>query len=154
MRRGSLIWGTVLLLLGGLLLADAAGVRLPNGNSLMSLFWPLLLIGFGGWMLLGVFLRGKVETESASIPLEDARTASVSVNHGAGELNLHSGARGTNWRAARSWADWNIKLPAAATTLRSACDPRTILWISPSSASAVNWIGTSLSILPSPPRWT
>lgn len=94
MRRGSLIWGTVLLLLGGLLLADAAGVRLPNGNSLMSLFWPLLLIGFGGWMLLGVFLRGKVETESASIPLEDARTASVSVNHGAGELNLHSGAAG------------------------------------------------------------
>ncbi|MCQ3939137.1 MAG: hypothetical protein DPW18_19140 [Chloroflexi bacterium] len=94
MRRGSLFWGSLLLLLGGLMLADAAGVRLPNGNSLMSLFWPLLLIGAGGWTLLGVFLRGKVETETANIPLEDARTASVSINHGAGELNLHSGAAG------------------------------------------------------------
>lgn len=92
MRRNQLVWGVILLLLGGLMLVNAAGVRLPNGNSIMSLFWPLLLMGFGIWVLMGVFLRGNFETESARIDLGDAREASVNLNHGAGELNLHSGA--------------------------------------------------------------
>jgi hypothetical protein len=92
MRNGQLVWGVILLLLGGLLLANAMGVTLPNGNSLMSLFWPLLLIGFGIWVLVGVFMRGKVDEESASIDLQGASSASLRVNHGAGELRLRSGA--------------------------------------------------------------
>lgn len=94
MRRGQLFWGVVLLLLGGLMLANAAGIRLPNGSSLMDLFWPLLLIGFGIWVLLGAFLRSSIETESAKVSLEGAREAKVSINHGAGELKIHSGASG------------------------------------------------------------
>ncbi|RJP48184.1 MAG: hypothetical protein C4557_13325 [Anaerolineaceae bacterium] len=94
MRRNQLFWGVVLLLLGGSMLANAMGITLPNGNSLMSLFWPLLLIGFGIWVLVGVFLRGGVETETASIDLQGATEASVKVNHGAGELRIHSGAGG------------------------------------------------------------
>ncbi len=94
MRRNQLFWGAVLLLVGGLMLLDAMGVDLPNGNSLMSLFWPILLIGFGGWVLLGVFMRGTIETETASIDMQGARDAAVRINHGAGELNLHSGASG------------------------------------------------------------
>lgn len=92
MRNNQLFWGGVLLLVGGLMLAGEMGIRLPNGNLLMSLFWPLLLIGFGVWVLFGVFMRGKVEVETASIELQDARQASVRINHGAGELRLHSGA--------------------------------------------------------------
>lgn len=92
MNRSSLFWGGVLILVGGLMLAGEMGIRLPNGSSLLSLFWPLLLIGFGIWVLLSVFMRGKVETESASINLQNAREASVRINHGAGELRLHSGA--------------------------------------------------------------
>jgi hypothetical protein len=92
MNRSQLFWGGVLLLVGGLMLAGELGVRLPNGNSLLSLFWPLLLIGFGIWVLLSVFMRGRVEAESASIALQNAREASVRINHGAGELRLHSGA--------------------------------------------------------------
>lgn len=92
MNRSQLFWGGVLLLVGGLMLAGEMGVTLPNGNSLLSLFWPLLLIGFGIWVLLSVFMRGKVETESASIELKNAREASVRINHGAGNLRLHSGA--------------------------------------------------------------
>lgn len=95
MRRGQLIWGAVLLLIGGLLLLDAMGIDLPNGNSLMSLFWPIFMIGLGGWFLLGVFLRGNIETETSSIDLQGARDAAVRVNHGAGELKLHSGASGS-----------------------------------------------------------
>ncbi len=92
MRRNQLVWGTILLLLGGLMLANAMGITLPNGSSFMSLFWPLLLIGFGIWVLIGVFLRGSMETETASIDLQGAEEASVKINHGAGELRIHGGA--------------------------------------------------------------
>lgn len=94
MGRNQVFWGAVLLLVGGLMLAGEFGIRLPNGNSLMSLFWPVLLIGFGAWVLLGVFFRGNVETESASIDLQGAREATVHFNHGAGEFRLHGGASG------------------------------------------------------------
>lgn len=92
MRRGQLFWGGVLLLVGVLMLAGQMGIKLPNGKSLLELFWPILLIGFGVWVLLGTLMRGKVEAESASIELKNAREASVRINHGAGELRLHSGA--------------------------------------------------------------
>ena len=69
MRRSQLFWGIVLLLIGGLMLANEMGIRLPNGMSLMQLFWPLALIFAGGWVLFGVFFRGNVETENASIDL-------------------------------------------------------------------------------------
>lgn len=38
MNRSQLFWGGVLMLVGGLMLAGELGVRLPNGNSLLSLF--------------------------------------------------------------------------------------------------------------------
>ena len=67
MRRNQLFWGIVLLLIGGLMLANEMGIKLPNGMSLMELFWPLALIFAGVWVLVGVFFRGNVETENASI---------------------------------------------------------------------------------------
>jgi len=92
MSRGQLFWGSVLILLGGLMLAGQMGVELPNGNSLTSLFWPLLLIGFGVWVLLSIFIRREAKSETANIGLQGASTASVKINHGAGEFRLHSGA--------------------------------------------------------------
>jgi hypothetical protein len=90
--RNQLFWGAALIVFGGLMLAGEIGVRLPNGKSLLSLFWPLLLIGLGAWVLMSVFMRGTVETESASVELQDAREASLRINHGAGEFRLHGGA--------------------------------------------------------------
>lgn len=92
MRRGQLIWGVVLLLLGVLMLANSMGIRLPNGKSFMELFWPLILILLGIWVLFGIFFRGSLETENVSIDLEGAREATVKLSHGAGEFSLHSGA--------------------------------------------------------------
>ncbi len=92
MRRNQLMWGVVLLLVGVLMLANSMGVRLPNGKSFMDLFWPLLLILMGGWVLFGIFFRGSVETENVSIDLQGAREASLKLNHGAGEFRVHSGA--------------------------------------------------------------
>lgn len=92
MNRNQLFWGVVLLLAGGLMLANEMGVRLPNGNSLMSLMWPLLLIGLGVWVMLGVFLRKEWQSESASVDLQGAREAVVRIDHGAGEFRLRDGA--------------------------------------------------------------
>jgi len=92
MRREQLIWGVVLVLLGGLMLANALGIRLPNGSSLMSIFWPLFLILLGGWILLGVFIKRNPGTESVSVDLQGSTEAKVKISHGAGQFRLHSGA--------------------------------------------------------------
>ena len=92
MRRNQLMWGVVLLLVGVLMLANSMGIRLPNGKSFMDLFWPLLLILMGGWILFGIFIRGSAEAENISIDLQGAREASLKLNHGAGEFRIHGGA--------------------------------------------------------------
>jgi len=92
MGRNQLVWGSILLLLGSLMLAGQMGVRLPNGASLMDLFWPILLLGTGVWVLAGVFIRGNMETKNASIDLQGASAVDLKISHGAGELKIHSGA--------------------------------------------------------------
>jgi hypothetical protein len=92
MRRGQLIWGVVLLGIGGLLFADAMGIALPNGTALTDLFWPIALLLAGSWVLMSVFFRRDIEAERASIELQGATSASLKLSHGAGELKIHSGA--------------------------------------------------------------
>ncbi len=92
MRRSSLFWGVVLLLLGGLMLADAAGVRLPTGARPHDFFWPLLLILLGGWVILGVLRQSRVSTEQGFVDLQGAQQAALRINHGAGELKIADGA--------------------------------------------------------------
>jgi hypothetical protein len=77
--------------------ANELGIRLPNNTPLTELFWPLLLILGGAWILLGVFYRSKADLESASIDLQGASSAKVTINHGAGELKIHSGAGGSDF---------------------------------------------------------
>ncbi len=93
MRRSSLIWGVALLLLGLLMFADAAGFRLGAIRPL-SFFWPLALILLGGWLILGVTMRGRMgmSAEQASVDLQGATEADVKINHGAGELQIAGGA--------------------------------------------------------------
>lgn len=92
MKNNSLLWGIGLLLLGGLMLANAMGITLPNGNSLTSIFWPLILILLGIWALVSVFWKRDVQTESASIALDGASESKLRIRHGAGELKVHTGA--------------------------------------------------------------
>jgi hypothetical protein len=92
MRRDYLFWGTVLILLGGLLFLNSAGVRLPGGIHPMNLFWPSVLILLGVWIMAGYFLRGSVEEEQVSIDLQGANQASLKLSHGAGRIVLGAGA--------------------------------------------------------------
>lgn len=86
-----MIWGGVLIVLGGLFLLDNLGL-LPV--RAWELFWPLLLIGFGAWTLLGVTQRNaKREVAVAQVALRGAARARVRVQHGAGILRAHAGAK-------------------------------------------------------------
>jgi hypothetical protein len=92
MRRDYIFWGAVLILLGGLMFANAAGIHLPGGINAMQLFWPSVLVLLGMWILSGYFLRGSVEDEQVSIDLQGANEASLKLSHGAGRIILSAGA--------------------------------------------------------------
>jgi hypothetical protein len=95
MRKSTLFWGIVLILIGFLLLVG----NILNVNA-WDLIWPLVLIGFGVWMLWGIFFgRPSVKTEEAAIPLEGARQARVHVRHGAGRLRVDGSASAGNLAA-------------------------------------------------------
>jgi hypothetical protein len=89
MKRTVVFWAIILIAVGVLLLLGALGV-IPIG---WGLFWPLLLIAAGAWLVWAALSRpGQVEIQEASIPLGDAARAHVSIHHGAGRLNIASGA--------------------------------------------------------------
>ena len=88
MRRGNLFWGFVFVVVGILFLLSTSG--LLKGINPWNLIWPVVLIGFGVWILFGNLIgrRYSGETQQVSIPLEGATTARVKIAHGAGRLSL------------------------------------------------------------------
>ncbi len=92
--RGSLFWGLVLIVLAGLLLLRQLGWLT---GDILGYFWPMAVILFGIWLLIGALSRGRNTTEgqTVSIPLENARSARIKLDHGAGRLNVRGGASTT-----------------------------------------------------------
>lgn len=89
-KRGSLFWGSVLILLALLLLLKQMGMI---AGDIFGYFWPILVIAFGIWFIVGYFTRGRPgASEQVSIPLEGATSASIRLDHAAGKLTLRSGA--------------------------------------------------------------
>jgi hypothetical protein len=89
-RRGSLFWGCVLILLALLLLLKQMGMI---AGDIFGYFWPILVIAFGIWFIVGYFTRSHpVAREQVSIPLEGAVSAAIRLDHAAGKLTLCSGA--------------------------------------------------------------
>ncbi|MHB0876759.1 MAG: LiaI-LiaF-like domain-containing protein [Anaerolineae bacterium] len=92
MRRSGMFWGGILILLGVLFLLDNLGIF---AVSVWSLFWPIILIGVGLWVLWGViFGRPIVATEQVSIPLDGATSARIRIRHGAGRLDVSGASLG------------------------------------------------------------
>lgn len=86
MRRGRTFWGILFLLGGGLLLLDNLGL-LPASAG--RLFWPMLIVLLGVWILLRGRQRGRLAAaETRSEPLADTGQASFRLQHGAGRLRI------------------------------------------------------------------
>ncbi len=99
MRRGSLIWGSLILLAGVLLLLNNFFPSWFYRISVWDVIWPVAIILIGASMLFGPRWgrrSGSLETQNVMVPLETASDAEVRLYHGAGRLNLRStGAPGT-----------------------------------------------------------
>jgi hypothetical protein len=99
MRRWSFVAGAVLIVLGAFSLLQVGLNALGVAFRIWWIFWPLLLIGAGAWLVLG-FARGRsswgghpeVPREHASLPLDGAKEAAITVRHGAGRLTVGAGA--------------------------------------------------------------
>lgn len=89
-RRNGLFWGLLLVALAFLLLLQKLG-RI-EGNA-WGYFWALALIFLGLWFI-GAYLKRNqpIEGQEVAIPLEGASSAKVSLDHGAGRLNVRGGA--------------------------------------------------------------
>lgn len=88
--RGSFFWGVILILLAGIMLLRQLGVIT---GDIFGYFWPLVIILVGIGFIVGYFNRGrKVEGQTQSVPLQNATSARIKLDHGAGQLNIRSGA--------------------------------------------------------------
>ena len=94
MRRGNIFWGIVLLLVGALLLLDNLGYL--GGIEVWTLIWPLFLISLGVWILLGAFFRRNIQSEHVMIPIENAQSARMRLQHGAGRIKVSGSATSGN----------------------------------------------------------
>jgi hypothetical protein len=92
MRRGSLFWGILLVLIGAILLSQTMGL-IPPGVNIWSIFWALVLVGLGVWILFPAVRGGsRLHEEPYRLPLDDARSATLRIRHGAGELRIDAHA--------------------------------------------------------------
>jgi hypothetical protein len=89
MKRDNIFWGTALILVGILLFLQTQGYI----GNIFPYLWPLALILFGGWIILGVFWKQESSTEEwFSIPLDAAQSVEYHFSHGAGQLEISGGA--------------------------------------------------------------
>ncbi|HWQ45705.1 MAG TPA: hypothetical protein VN376_02495 [Longilinea sp.] len=91
MRAGSIFWGSAVIIGGVILLGNNLGWF--GQTNVWILIGPAFLILLGIWLLAGPYLfkNIKVETETVSIPVGDARELSIKIEHGAGKLTVDSG---------------------------------------------------------------
>lgn len=87
--KGRIFWGTIFIAFGVLLMLDQIGL-LPG--SAYSYLWPMILIGIGVVVLYNALHRRTVQVTNESLPLHNARSAHVAIQHAAGELELAGGA--------------------------------------------------------------
>jgi hypothetical protein len=94
MRRWSFIAGAALVTLGVFALIQTGLDVLGVPFRIWWIFWPLVLIGAGIWVIQGFTRRGSwdVQREQSSIPLAGATEAALTLHHGAGRLSVNGGA--------------------------------------------------------------
>lgn len=96
MRRWSFFFGAILIILGVFSLLQVGLNVLGLAFRIWWIFWPIVLIAAGLWLISGFFRRSlpSAGREETSIPLEGATEAAVAVHHGAGRLFIGGGLAG------------------------------------------------------------
>lgn len=88
--RGGIFWGLLFIALASLLLFQRLGWI---EGDVWGYFWALAFLFGGIWLIGAYFNRNRpVEGEQVSIPIEGAARASISIEHGAGKIDLRAGA--------------------------------------------------------------
>jgi hypothetical protein len=91
MKRSALFFGSILVLLGVMLLAINMGFV---DQTIWRFFWPLVLVLLGVWFLLGPYLwKGNLEVVERSIPMMGDTEAQITLDYGAGRLNVGPSAK-------------------------------------------------------------
>lgn len=88
MRRGGIFWGLILIALGGLFFLQTSGLI----SDVFGWFWPIFLILLGIWVLVGRMMPPSASKEDFSIDLQGAKQVALDLDHGAGSVQLTSGA--------------------------------------------------------------
>jgi hypothetical protein len=89
MRRGALLWGIIIIIVGVLFLLENLGIITIN---IWGLILPLLAIALGAWILWGILAPHPAKIEHIDIPLDGATQARINIRHGAGRLQVDAGA--------------------------------------------------------------
>jgi hypothetical protein len=122
MRRGSIFWGTILVIAGVLFLLSNLGFLTVN---VWNLLWPFFLIALGIAFLWGTIFRSSRSGEHVNIPLEGAGRARLRIRHGAGRLSIQSGTQagdlvegyfggGLDYRTRRSGDELDVEMSVPA----------------------------------------
>lgn len=89
MRRDNIFWGGILILFGLLFLLQTQGLI----ENVFSLFWPLILMLIGGWMIVNVYWKPALSaSETFSIALREAKSVKYKFAHGAAQIEITGGA--------------------------------------------------------------
>ncbi len=89
MRRGSIFWGVIIIVVGIFLLV----AQFFPGINVWGLIWPIFLILLGVWFLVGRRLGdSNLAVEQVNVPLSDIREAHIRLHHGAGRLEIGAAA--------------------------------------------------------------
>lgn len=89
MRRDNIFWGGILILFGVLFLLQAQGLI----NNVFSLFWPIILMLIGGWMIVNVFWKSDTPSGTTfNIPLGEAKQVRYRFSHGAAQIRIQGNA--------------------------------------------------------------
>lgn len=91
--RSNYFWGTLIVILGALLLLQNLGII---NIDIWNLLWPFFLIALGAWIILGRLFPNRATVEHVVIGSDGARKARIKINHGAGSLHIRSGASSAN----------------------------------------------------------
>jgi hypothetical protein len=128
--RSSLFWGLALILLAGLLLLKELGLFT---GSVFGLFWPVVLILLGFWLLAGFFLRGRPGAldQSFSVPVDGASSARLKLDHGAGKLDIRAGAEAGSLVSGTSDQPVAVdsRLNGSRLEVKLKMDPQFWLWL-------------------------